>query len=141
MTPSAGGDSGNGGSGTDGTVDVDDGQTPKTDGPGTDEPTDIEDGQVPKTDGIADQWSVVNLILMVLAVILGAGTMAGLFRRKREGKLIGLIPAVVALAAFLLTEDMTQPITAVDRWTPLMAVILAAAAATAFVPNNKKRTE
>ena len=71
-------------------------------------------------------------------MLLGAGTMAGLFRRKHEERLTGLITAVTAAAVFLVSEDMTQPFCAVDNWTPLMVLILGAAAATAFVPEARK---
>ncbi len=88
------------------------------------------------TDG---RWSVVNLGLAGMAVLLGAGTMAGLFRRKNEERMVGLITAVTPAAVFLASEDITQPICAVDNWTPLMVLILGAAAATAFVPEATKK--
>ncbi len=44
---------------------------------------------------------------------------------KRKGllRLASLIPAIVAVIVFILTEDMTLPMTIVDEWTWLMALI------------------
>jgi hypothetical protein len=97
----------------------------------------VPEEEIPQawTDG---HCSVVNLGLAGMSMLLGAGTMAGLFRRKHEERMTGLITAVTAAAVFLVSEDMTQPFCAVDNWTPLMVLILGAAAATAFVPEARK---
>ena len=34
-----------------------------------------------------------------------------------------LIPGIGAIVAFLLTEDMSQPMAFVDRWTLLMVIL------------------
>ena len=72
----------------------------------------------------------------VLAVLLLALLMlAGLLNRKREEddeseggnslilRVAGLIPAVAAIALFMLTQDMSQPIVIVDVWSIPFALL------------------
>ncbi|MBQ1302928.1 MAG: InlB B-repeat-containing protein, partial [Firmicutes bacterium] len=127
---------GSGGSDGSGGTDIKDDDTPKTDG--KDDGTKIDDDDVPKAwdDG---QWALMNLVLAILAALLGAGTLAGWFRRKHEDRLVGLVSAITAIAVFLVTEDMSQPMCMADKWTPLMALIVGAAAAAAFVPGSEKK--
>ena len=44
-------------------------------------------------------------------------------QRRRRFRFFSIIPAVCAVIAFILTEDMTKVMQLNDRWTPLMAVI------------------
>ena len=46
-------------------------------------------------------------------------------RRSRTGYLLELVTSVVALIAFILTEDMRLPMVLIDKWTPLMLIMLA----------------
>ena len=46
-------------------------------------------------------------------------------RRSRTGYLLELVTSVVALIAFILTEDMRLPMVLIDKWTPLMLILLA----------------
>ena len=46
-------------------------------------------------------------------------------KKKLLVRLAGLIPAFAAIIVFFLTEDMSLPMTMVDKWTILMIVILA----------------
>jgi hypothetical protein len=45
-------------------------------------------------------------------------------RRFRAGIGIEAVDCVLALIAFILTEDMRLPMVLIDRWTPLMLVLL-----------------
>ncbi|MBR0206686.1 MAG: sortase [Clostridia bacterium] len=45
-------------------------------------------------------------------------------RRFRWGLVLELIFAVLALVAFILTEDMRLPMVLIDKWTPLMIVLM-----------------
>ena len=76
-------------------------------------------------------WALLNLILTVLTV-LGIGTMFTMLGKKRnettvkKGKvfrLSTLIPAAGAVVAFLLTENLKNPMALTDQWTILMAAI------------------
>ena len=42
---------------------------------------------------------------------------------KRGWKLFSIIPAIVSVIVFILTEDMTLPMVMTDKWTILMIVI------------------
>ena len=45
-------------------------------------------------------------------------------KRKGTIRLLSLIPAIAAIIIFLITEDLTQQMQLVDKWTILMVVIL-----------------
>ena len=45
-------------------------------------------------------------------------------RRFRIGSVMELLLAALALVAFILTEDMRQPMVIIDKWTPLMIVLM-----------------
>ena len=46
-------------------------------------------------------------------------------RRFRTGLGLELIDSIAAIVAFILTEDMRLPMILIDRWTPLMLLLLA----------------
>ena len=108
----------------------------------------IDDGPIALTNYTGRAWALVNLICTILSVLLGVYELVIFLRghkendkakeyaisegeiyqkrvKRRKRKVWDLIPAVGAVVAFLLTEDMLLPMTIIDRWTPLMAVILA----------------
>ncbi len=39
-------------------------------------------------------------------------------------RLVGILLSIVSVIAFLLTEDMRNPMAMMDKWTMLMAVLL-----------------
>lgn len=45
-------------------------------------------------------------------------------RRFRIGMVLELIFSALALVAFILTEDMRLPMVLIDRWTPLMILLM-----------------
>ena len=47
-------------------------------------------------------------------------------------RILGIIPAIVAIIVFLLTEDLTLPMELVDKYTLLMILILLVEAVIAF---------
>ena len=53
-------------------------------------------------------------------------------------RLFSLLPAIAAVAAFILTEDMRLPMTMVDRWTVLMLVIALAQVGVALICKKVK---
>ncbi|MEN6419784.1 MAG: InlB B-repeat-containing protein [Clostridiaceae bacterium] len=88
----------------------------------------IPDAQTPLA---GPSWALLNLILTGLTV-LGIATMFTMLGKKRndpsvkKGKvfrLSTLIPAVGAIVAFLLTENLKNPMALTDQWTILMAGI------------------
>ena len=111
------------------------------------QPDDIPDEDVPMA---APAWALLNLILSLLTVLGSLFLLSGLFGKKKEeatdenGNLIlddngesvmnrikqrtgwritSLLPAIGSVIAFILTENMRNPMVLVDRWTLLMVII------------------
>ena len=97
-------------------------------------PTIIPGPQVPQSGG-GSSWALLNLILMIGTALASVGLVFGYLRKKqafgseadqkRRGfmRVFSLVPAVGAIAAFLLTENMKNPMKFMDAWTLLMAGI------------------
>lgn len=94
-----------------------------------DEPTALASGA---------KWALVNLILMILTALTSIVLLVGYFGKKEEqdddgnevdikrkgiARLCSLVPAIAAIIAFFLTEDMRNPMILVDRWTLLMVIL------------------
>ena len=111
------------------------------------QPDDIPDEDVPMA---APAWALLNLILSLLTVLGSLFLLSGLFGKKKEeatdenGNLIlddngesvmnrikqrtgwritSLLPAIGSVIAFILTENMRNPMVLIDRWTLLMVII------------------
>ena len=91
-------------------------------------------------------WALLNLILTVLTV-LGSIIIIALGAKKKEDeeennraeaendedkenakrklimKISGILIAIGAVILFIVTEDMTQPMVFVDKWTIITAVV------------------
>ena len=50
-----------------------------------------------------------------------------------------MIPALASIVIFILTEDMSQPMILADRWTALMAALLAVTALLAILSKKTER--
>ena len=57
---------------------------------------------------------------------------------KGPVRLLSLIPAIGAIVAFILTEDMTTKMQLTDKWTILMAVICAVNVVIAVFSHKKQ---
>ena len=110
--------------------DIEEEETPQA-SPDTD-----ADKEEDKTENIEDEetaqagapgegnWALLNLILMALTVVAGLAMLALRFARKTGmAHLVGIVPAIVALVAFFVTEDMSLPMAMTDKWTLIMALI------------------
>lgn len=110
--------------------DIEEEETPQA-SPDTD-----ADKEEDKTENIEDEetaqagapgegnWALLNLILMALTVVAGLAMLALRFARKTGmAHLLGIVPAIVALVAFFVTEDMSLPMAMTDKWTLIMALI------------------
>lgn len=123
--------------------------------PPADEELGLQEEEVPLA-GLADSsaWALVNFILMNLAIFESVMLLIGYFvdtkdegkeeeKRKLNKKLIfrviSLPIAVLSLVVFLLTEDLAQPVTAVDKYTLVMALI--AIVQTVMVALSRKKYE
>ena len=144
--PGGGGNDGNaaapatgGGTITPGTPEgeaIDDEPVPAADTP--EEPQVIDDPDVPLADN--GGWALVNLLCMLGTAGLFAAMLARFIKKRQEGEyagtifvIVGLAVAVFAALIFFMTEDMKLPMIMTDKWTLLMAVILAVQLAVAFL--------
>ena len=59
-------------------------------------------------------------------------------KKRLMGRLLGIIPAIISIIAFFITEDMTLPMQMVDKWTLLMVIILIAEVIVAILSRKKK---
>ena len=83
-----------------------------------------------------NNWAAANLI-SVLASILG---MILTMNRSKNGssKLLGIVPAALAILFFLLTEDMNGTMVLTDRYTLMMVLFPLASLLTAWIAGNRK---
>ena len=98
-------------------------------------------------------WAVLNLVAAILTAL---GAAIALFRKKEEddnesdeddnrskkmlaAKIAGALAGVAAPITFFLTEDMSGVPTLIDKWTVLMAAMLAVQVVAAVF--NKKASE
>ena len=112
----------------------------------------IADGETPLASNPV--WALLNLILAICTGIISAVLLAGYFGRKderdenededednteRKGgiRILSLIPTAASVIAFILTENMSNPMVFTDRWTILMAVILLVQAAVAILAKKE----
>ena len=90
----------------------------------------------------------MNLILTVLTGVMSLGMLISAFVRKENGdeqtvrshklmKAAGMLPLIGSVVTLILTRDAKADITAVDKWTILMAVFLIADAVLAVLSRNK----
>ena len=127
----------------------------------------IIDDETPLAGPAGGAWALLNLILTAVTVALSAALLVGYlgkskqaredengntmydengnevleYIRKKRGfwRVVSLIPAIGAVIAFILTENMLLPMVIVDRWTLLMvAIALVQVVITAL---SKKRDE
>ena len=56
---------------------------------------------------------------------------------RHTSKFFGLIPAIVSVVLFILTEDMRNRIRLTDRWTLIMIVIMLINFLLAFLTRNR----
>lgn len=109
----------------------------------------IEDEETPLA--APGAWALLNLILSILTVAVSVILLAGYFFGKKKGKeeeekiqeyqddeeqeelkrkglvrILSILPAVVSVIFFILTEDMRNPMIFADRWTLWMLVFAVA---------------
>ncbi len=105
----------------------------------------------------AGAWALINLISALLTALLSLIMMARYFRARREEneetgeleernrkgalRLTSLIPAIGAIAAFIFTENMANPMVLTDRWTVMMIIILAIQTGVAVLVGKKDEKE
>lgn len=118
-------------------------------------PMTIMDSETPQAS--AGAWALINLLSALATALLSLIMMVGFFRARREEneetgeleernrkgirRLASVIPAIGAIAAFLLTENMANPMILTDRWTVMMLIILAIQTGVALLVAKKDNDE
>jgi hypothetical protein len=124
----------------------------------------LPDEDVPQANSAAGgEWALVNLILTILTAIASVVLWALYFVNKRKEdeeedeylkanaeddkeqelnrhgiwRIASIVPAIAAIVAFILTEDMTLRMVMVDKWTILMAIIALVQVAIIFLAKKK----
>lgn len=109
----------------------------------------VNDEDVPLAKGTENEWALLNLLLMIFTILVSVMLLIFYFIGRKEDKddeynerlqaasedeteaklkrkglfrLLSIIPAVVAVIFFILTEDMRNPMVFTDKWTLWMAV-------------------
>ena len=102
-------------------------------------------------------WALINLLCAIATALLSIIMIIRYFGRtkeedeqvgdevdvQRKGKLriASIIPAIGAIIAFILTEDMSLPMEMVDKWTVMMVVILAIQVLVAIFANVRREED
>ena len=118
-------------------------------------PTTIIDEPAPKA--VTAYWALINLICAILTAILSIIMLIRFFTRRKEEneetgeeekvqrkgalRIASIIPAIGAIIAFILTEDMSLPMQMVDKWTILMIIILAIQVLVAIFANFRREDD
>lgn len=97
---------------------------------------------IPKVAPVEDgSWALINLVCVILGLILGVASV--LMRKKTDEeateeeedaddedrkqttitKVVNIIVGIIALIVFIFTEDMSLPMTLVDKYTILMVIM------------------
>ncbi len=117
-----------------------------------------------------NHWALVNLLSVIVTALTALGMIVTFFRNNKEeenedelnkaqiveteaneeeedeesrrrSKFLGLIPAIVSIIFFILTEDMRNPMTLIDRYTLLMIIIAITNIVLAIITRNKKEKD
>ena len=102
-------------------------------------------------------WALINLLCAIATALLSLIMLIRYFGKRREEdeetgeeteikrkggwRISSLIPAIGAIIAFILTEDMSNPMVMVDKWTLLMVIILAIQVGVAILAKKKEDDE
>ncbi|MGL4483568.1 MAG: hypothetical protein ACRCUS_01330, partial [Anaerovoracaceae bacterium] len=114
--------------------------------------------------GTSGSWALINLLLAALTVLISLALAVTFFLRKKRDseeqmheeengeektevkrkliwRLASIVVAIIAVVAFILTEDMSQSMILTDKWTLFMAVIGAAQFVIAFLSRKEEKEE
>ena len=141
---------------------INDNETPLANG------EDIADNATPLAGLGTGAWALINLILTIVTTLLSILLLIGYIGKKKKAlededgnvvldengkevmeyeknkkglwRLISIIPALIAITVFILTEDMTLPMIFVDKWT-ILHVVIALVQVVVMVLCKKKKDE
>ena len=108
----------------------------------------VAENDVPAAENAtASGWALLNLLFLIATVIgavwslLKEHSKDGETQAKKALRLIGVLSAFASVLTFLLTQDLSQEMLFVDKWTYLMAGYAALFAVTAILTRNKKSAD
>ena len=116
----------------------------------------ISEAAVPQAE--VKTWALYNLIAAIITALTGIFMAISFFRNRDEeneeeaenededssnnkAKFLGMIPAVLAIVLFILTEDMRNIMVLKDRYTVLMVIIALAELFLSYLTRNRKDDE
>ena len=115
------------------------------------ESSDIGDRNIPLADRESGSpaWALLNLILTILTAIISLALLISYFTREGKGdeekalkngeeadehendlkrhgliRILSILPVILAVITFILTENMRNPMIFIDRWTILMLLYM-----------------
>jgi len=100
--------------------------------PQANEPSvDIRDEETPKAESTLS-WAFINLLMMILTAFASIVLLMMQVIGRKKGmnktaliRLFSILPAVVSIIAFFVTENMMNPMIMFDKWTLMMVLIAA----------------
>lgn len=107
----------------------------------------IGDKEVPLHGGSSKEvWALVNLILAIIGLIMSAVVIISIVNKNKKDQetkhsfeWLSVFVSLLAIVAFLITENMSKVMVMVDKWTILaVALILVQVAILVFAKVNKK---
>ena len=96
----------------------------------------IEDEVMPLANAPKAGWSLMNLIAVILTALIALGMVL-----RRTAGIFGFIPAIASVMIFALNENLSGNMIMTNSWTPVMIVILLAAAVMAVLTAKKARKQ
>nr|WP_296480491.1 hypothetical protein [uncultured Acetatifactor sp.] len=115
------------------------------------ESSDIGDRNIPLAgrESGSPAWALLNLILTILTAIISLALLISYFTREGKGdeekalkngeeadehendlkrhgliRILSILPVILAVITFILTENMRNPMIFIDRWTILMLLYM-----------------
>ena len=102
-----------------------------------------------------NSWALVNLICALVSALAALGMVFTMNRKEEDdeneeneeerkanfSKILGIIPAALAILFFLLTEDMNNPMVLTDRYTLMMILFPLVSLLTAWLTRNEKEDD
>lgn len=124
--------------------------------PSTEDNVVIDDEETPLA--APKSWALLNLVLAVLTIVVSAVLLADRFlgkKREEEDEVqeyedsrlkrktlvrgLSLLPAAASVVCFVLTENITNPMVLIDKWTLWMVVFATANAALAVLSKKTRQ--
>ena len=87
------------------------------------------------TEPEAKQWSLINLILIIIGVILAIITTIRVLLKKQNWAwmVIAIIADIAGIALYLTTQNMSNAMVVLDKWTIINVLIFAGSVTAAVV--------